>query len=473
MANIWVDGTLGNDSTGDGSFPNPYLTVGAAATAASNGDTVKIMAGTYSASGSHISGLDKSLVFEGKGFVKITGSSSPRFISTDASQTATRNYRFKNLFFSGLTVVDHQNPNPPFTVNLFFDNCAALNSPLFVVGHNILGNVTPINPTVQLQNNTVVGALVINAVASDAVLTVIVDLHWERNNIYDMNQGSPASSFSAASGTIINRNNADYNAVTAGDILGGHDFSLDTGNFPPLYIDVSSNLALRRGTNPKNDSPYAPTNIYNAKYIGTGGAGGGEFGDDIGASFYRVSTPTDTPDFYVRSAESPSGTYFPETWTATPQWKNDELWRITLGPPGPGVDAIAASEGANASPGIVSTDADKRIIVDTSTGGGISARVISPVFDTTEQVVFKGVSFFGLEDLTLGGGNLETIDSDTTGPNRTIEYRYSNVSFPDSGPQTPGFPVPTAWATLRRIDMPIAIGQFWQFRVTIRANGAS
>lgn len=202
----------------------------------------------------------------------------------------------------------------------------------------------------------------------------------------------------------------------------------------PGYTDVSStppDLAIRPTTG--------------SALIGTGYRG-----DSIGSGFW----PTQTP-----SGEGVIGIAVPGTdWTG---WVNDQRWFNTIsglpGPDGP----------ATASPAILSTFFTSPFanwVINPDVGGGVSARVLSPVWDFGVVCDFAQVSW---ESAGSGANRLVSTDQDYTSPSPgpQIEVRFSNTAFNQTDTS------PTNWTKVSKKERPNLSGRYWQARVVLRTDG--
>lgn len=98
-ADVYVS-AAGNDTTGDGSSGNPYLTIGKAVTEATGGDTI-IIVGTVSQTGQV--DLGKNLTFQGQSDAVISGDGSNRLFNVSASSLTLS---FSDILFQGMTSSD-------------------------------------------------------------------------------------------------------------------------------------------------------------------------------------------------------------------------------------------------------------------------------------------------------------------------------------------------------------------------------
>lgn len=96
MASYYISPT-GNDTTGNGSFATPWLTLNKAHTAASSGDTIYFMNGTHTMTNETI---NKNLTFEGvnKGLAIVNAADAV----TRWTQSSTAVWTFKKLIFRNM-----------------------------------------------------------------------------------------------------------------------------------------------------------------------------------------------------------------------------------------------------------------------------------------------------------------------------------------------------------------------------------
>jgi len=83
----WYVETTGNDTTGDGSSGNPYLTLAKAETSASDGDTINVGSGTFEAAVSHTLAKQIAYVGAGSGSTILRGNNSARVIYLNSTKT--------------------------------------------------------------------------------------------------------------------------------------------------------------------------------------------------------------------------------------------------------------------------------------------------------------------------------------------------------------------------------------------------
>ena len=472
MANTWwVSDTLGSDAN-PGTFASPFQTLKFTAERAGtlDGDTIMILPGTYTGAVNGSINIDKSLSFEAAGMVTIATPMSDGWLSI-SNVTANRTFRYKNLIFKNYLVVK-QHVSTGFDVDHNVENCI-VHSPYGTSGAAFIWcqNTTATTSITHLflQNNTFhaldnVAVVSFLAPGGDAICHFV----HERNNIYDVANQIAKVEPGMTGGTP--RTNHSYNAVPNADagVLNTGEFDITVT--PPNYTDITPatlDLSLVRSSN--------------TAYIGSGGAGPGDFGNDIGATWWSVTVPRESAGpadvtftrFHSNSEESPSFfTPFPSNWAAA-DWENDPHWYDSagmFGPIGSGPDTFGGYI-AHASPSYLETDhipSDPRWTIHPFIGGGWASRLISQVLDLEHLSKFKSISFSGHEFPAFidppGLGYLSVIDANETGPNRTMWYRASNTPFTkyDNTGSAP------AWSTVKRNDAP-SVGPFryWQFRIML------
>ena len=279
---FWVDGTNGLDSNNGLTPSTAFKTLAFASQSAARTDTINILPGIYI--DDLIGSPNKSLTFEGKSGVVVFKSSSAGTLASLSKLTFTRNFRFKNIVFENwqeIVAVSYTS-GEVYSPNVFFENCVihwSISAPAnsCVVRAT---STTPINPKVSFQNCTVRNTDYVYRTSGSAVT---LDVVWERNNIYDVATRVTL----VGAGTSINRLNSRYNAVPPADILDATT-DVDITVSVPVYTNPPTDLSLNRSVN--------------AAYVGSSGVGGGEFGNDIGASWFAVSPPT-TSGFRFESNE--------------------------------------------------------------------------------------------------------------------------------------------------------------------------
>lgn len=457
MTTIWVDGIIGHDANSGATRTEAKQTITAAVTAISSSGTIKIVQGTYAESVPAGLVTYKNIIIEGLGFVKIAPGSSTHFLHVEEIPflTTTTVVVLRNIivtdFRSVMTfqAVNNQD-STKIALQLFCENCTFYNTgPVSGDVVRLEGlNFFTLYVDLHMQNCTIENVRSIGYRVEDGNPDQHSRLVYERNNIYNVTsmvvQGALASAYTPI------RLNPKYNALPLADITDPTEF--DVAASPPSYVSTypaTIDLSIVRGSTPA--------------YIGSGGSGPGDFGNDIGAAWWPTNYPESTALGYVRSEETTTTAFFPSNW-ATSNWKNDAYW-FNESLQQPGTDAVAASE-LRTSPATFSV-VNKKWIIDPGHGLGASAKVISPVLDFGAKIDFKSLTFWGEERPTLPSGQKEVLDADMTGTDRQMEFRFSNTPFLETDAS------PT-WFTIRRFDAPVpGPTRYWQFKVTLRRDATS
>jgi hypothetical protein len=241
---IWVDGTYGDDVTGDGSVANPYETIGKGISMANDGDDVQVRPGVYvenidfSGKGIILNGFygpemtilkpanpDESTVkmvsgepagtqFSGFTF-RDGGDCYPFLIDGGAEPLITNNiftFNIRNVVGNNKAVIKTSSSAPVITRNLFFKNsgisCVGIWSGTATITSNTF-------------DNNARGFLTISPQGGIARHNIVTN-SWQ----YGIH-----GNFTELDYNDVWNNNPDYNLNNPGP----HDISVD-----PLYIDAAS-----------------------------------------------------------------------------------------------------------------------------------------------------------------------------------------------------------------------------------------
>lgn len=451
MSGIWVNQRDGDDSFSGTIANSAKKTIEAGIDAALPGQQIFILPGTYV---DPVITTAKSLTFVAVGHVVLKSQVNGAFFNFGSSNTVSVDWRFRHLDFVNYKhVISYTHTaDVNSSINIFFDNCTYFRE-TNVAGRAMV-NVTNTstvgvaNVSIFMQNNTAAHASGTPVVWS-VTGTVDMDIKWERNNLYS---AVPEGSLSviAGSGGSVTRVNHDYNAVFSNTEPNGASAA---GFFYNTATDPFD-IALDRD--------------FNGSLIGAG-----EFGDDIGATWWPpTALDPDTLEMteaFNRSKNDPTSNtaYFHSDWGPSGDgWANDESYCDSVtGLPGTGVPA-------DVSPAVLLTlTFDPRWIINSVIGGGGSARVRGPVWDFGKPVRARSVTWFGEEDEAKVSGEKLVIDNDDVNSGRQIEFRASNSVFAadDAGP---------SWSYVRKDSdydtspfTTVGRKRYWQFRVVLRTDG--
>lgn len=456
MIEYWVDPVNGNDSN-SGSSPSDAVkrldkirVVIEDNLGTDKSPVVNLMTGDYPTGSGDWYWSNKtfdSLTFVGRGYVRIMREYEDRFLFYDCnvSGATEQSVRFENIiFFRGATadlssvVHIYRNSTLSFPVNVYFKNCAMFWSETL--------NPSYKRSVIYAKNNSA-GDLIINAYVQNCAVRLtdyvyvsdrsggsswaVINAEWERNNIYEV---TAVSIQNTSPPTILGRGtSSDYNAVPLLDVKPG-SYEFDVNSYSPIYHSVpigdcwNTKLSLVR------------SNVSNqAHYIGQG-----EYGDDIGATWWQTNTSYNHPlspyyePFSFSSEESEDTSrspYFPTNWTSP----DGDLWT-------PVSNAVLTYDPA--------TSLNHRWIIDVD---GSPAVIESVVLDAGESVSFRGVAFFGKEFIDKNSPP----DSDLL--DRQIAVKYGN--------ELVGGDIGGDWVSIKRIDTNIpGSWRYWKFQVTLRTS---
>lgn len=373
-----------------------------------------------------------------------------KIVSTNGSSSiSVTRCRFKNIKFYGFQTLF--SVTSAVSSGLILEDVTAYTTRPSAIFAAISG---PSDPRIYLKNCTINGFSTVltgtNGFLTSMLNCIVDDFSTMLGGsvIYDVGFPTPPSDYNAFDG------NAEPHGI---DLTGVLRTSIYTDMTALPYPDLS----LKKGGSPSSL------------------VGAGIRGDDIGAPdayvYENITIEKQVPWAAGGFSETAFGNpKAPQTdWTG---WDNDDLWYPVGGPAGS--DAISAGEGSTASPAILAgaptavSVEPRGWIIDPSDGGGLTARVISPVFDygadaLQDSPTLEGVSWWGEENSSLGSGSNHIFHSGTSGT-PTIEYRAKNSSFLATASATGDI----EWTAITKSDRPHILRRYFQFRIMLRRNGS-
>lgn len=442
---IWVDPRFGSDRSGTGTITNPYLTPKYAIhnIGAVSNTIVHLKQGDYI--DLPISN-DGTIVpsFIGARRVKIVGHGLVRLISTQGGTAlllgralSPESTTVMNIVFEGWDTVFLMDPSSDL---------------LSTTATLILSNITANT------NNTSSSIFFSYTTNQTNTLDLRVRNCTVRNykTLYHAQKGSaPANNLNIANqyNCFFDNFTTMYDSTANGNItVGTSDYNAYDGNTETNGFDTTGVLRTDIYTNP-SATPYADLSLKRgvspSPLIGIG-----EYGRDIGASYYGATS---------NSTEDISNTYVATDWTG---WINDDRWYPVGGPVGPDGDG-------GSSPSILTVSAPIEWVIKTSEGGGSTARILGPVWDTSSPTLpfefrglFKSVTWWS-DEVIAGAGSNQVVDNSAGDSLREIEYRASDALFLQTDVTTGDI----EWTLISKTDNISVSRRYWQFRVTLRNDG--
>jgi hypothetical protein len=285
MANIYVNPTSGNDTTGNGSSGSPYKTVTKAESVASLGDEAVIQTGTHVLSADDTPTLTNLAIVRGEttcasdtvvdgdstyrldmtierggasttvkdftytnnaqsnyAFTQVKNSASSINMTVNVKNMVFKDYRIPTAYIYSLLRIRNDNNTYNVTGCIFNNVTSVAHSSCFVIGWNHAGGNST-NATINVHNNTFYhGSSVyrlVSCTGGDGDISF-------KNNIVVNSGGSGIICLYATSGThnLINWNNDYFSEPGAGAITQntGFDTSDDQDNITtdPDFVDVAN-----------------------------------------------------------------------------------------------------------------------------------------------------------------------------------------------------------------------------------------